>query len=141
MTMARNAWLLVVCLLVLAGCRSGQQRVAHIKAEDAIGPYSGAVRGGDYWFISGQIGKGGGSVEDEANSALDNLEAELERAGLTLDDVVSCTVYLTDIVDYSHFNSVYSKRFRAPYPARACIAVKALPAKARVEIQAVALKR
>jgi 2-iminobutanoate/2-iminopropanoate deaminase len=139
--MARNVWLLLICLLALAGCRSGPQRVEHIKAEDAIGPYSGAVKTGDYCFVSGQIGKGGGSVEDEASSAIDNLEAELERAGLTLDDVVSCTVYLTDIVYYSHFNAVYAKRFKAPYPARACVAVKALPAKARVEIQAIALKR
>ena len=139
--MARHGWPLWICLLVLAACQSGQQRVAHIKAEDAIGPYSGAVMTGDYCFVSGQIGKQGGSVEEEAGAAIDNLEAELERAGLTLDDVVSCTVYLTDIVYYSYFNSVYAKRFKAPYPARACVAVKALPAKARVEIQAIALRR
>jgi 2-iminobutanoate/2-iminopropanoate deaminase len=134
---------LVPALLVLvavAACHT-PERAAHIKAENALGPYSGAVISGDYCFVSGKIGRTSGSVEDETGSALDALEAELGRAGLALDDVVFCQIYLTDILYYSYVNAVYARRFKEPYPARACVAVSALPGKARVEILAVARRR
>ncbi|MHC4082447.1 MAG: RidA family protein, partial [Planctomycetota bacterium] len=71
-------------------------------------------------------------------SALDALEQELARAGLTWSQLVQVTVYLTDIDDYEAFNEVYAARIPEPYPARAAIGVAALPGGARVEIQAIA---
>jgi len=134
-------WLAVLGCLVLTGCNS-TQRVAHIKAENALGPYSDAVISGDYCFLSGQLGTSrNGSFEEEAESAINAVENKLRTAGLALSDVVSATVFLTDINYYSYFNAVYSRRFKAPYPARACIAVKALPGKARVEVQVIAKRR
>ena len=64
-------------------------------------------------------------------------EAQIEG----LADVLSVTVFLTDMGQYSEFNAVYARLFRAPYPARACVAVSALPANLRVEVQAVAARR
>ena len=131
----------LVCILALTACRS-PERAAHIKAENALGHYSSAVLSDDYCFLSGQIGsKRSGPVSEEIASAIDKVENELRRAGLTLSDVVSANVYLTDIVYYSYFNEIYARRFSAPYPARACVAVKALPGKARVEIQVIARRR
>lgn len=130
----------MLCILALTACRS-PERAAHIKAESALGPYSSAVLSDDYCFVSGQIGKRGGPIDEEITTAIDHVENELRRAGLTLSDVVYATVYLTDIVYYSYFNEIYAQRFRAPYPARACVAVKALPGKARVEIQVIARRR
>jgi 2-iminobutanoate/2-iminopropanoate deaminase len=129
--------LTMVCLLSLTACQSGRGLIHH-KDEKALGPYSGSVISGDTCFVSGKIGSRRDSVEEETNTAIDALEAELARAELTLADVVSVTVYMTDIVYYSYVNAVYARRFRDPFPARACVAVKALPGKARVEIQAIA---
>jgi 2-iminobutanoate/2-iminopropanoate deaminase len=110
-------------------------------AEGAIGPYSGAVLDERYCFVSGKIGERGGSFEEEANTAIDALASELARAGLTLGDLMSVTVFLTDMELYGAFNQVYARRLPEPYPARACVAVRELPAGARVEIMAVARRR
>ena len=131
-------WMLaLIGLLSLTACQSGRGLIHH-KDEKALGPYSGSVISGDTCFVSGKIGSRRDSVEEETNTAIDALEAELARAELTLADVVSVTVYMTDIVYYSYVNAVYARRFHDPFPARACVAVKALPGKARVEIQAIA---
>ena len=71
-------------------------------------------------------------------SALDALDGELTRAGSSAQEVVSATVYVTDIALASELNEVWSRRFHEPYPARALVAVSALPGNARVEVQAVA---
>lgn len=109
----------------------------HQPAVSAIGPYSGAVLTEDYIFVSGKIGRGGG-FEAETNTALDAVESELQRAGASLADLVSVTVYLTDMQNYAKFNEIYGSRVPLPYPARTVVAVSALPANALVEIQAVA---
>ena len=75
------------------------------------------------------------------NTALDAVESELARAGATLADLVSVTVYLTDMQNYARFNEIYASRIPPPYPARTVVAVSALPAGALVEIQVVARRR
>ncbi len=126
-------------LAVLASSCVVHRGVEHRPAPGAIGPYSGAVVADSLVFASGKIGsERDGSFAEEAESALDAVEAELERSGLTLADVVSVQVYLTDIGRYAEFNEIYAARFPAPYPARTCVAVAALPAGARVEITATA---
>lgn len=114
---------------------------AYLHADKALGPYSAAVLSGDFCFVSGKIGEVSGSFEEEASSAIDALEHELSRAGLTLGQLVQVTVYLTNIEQYQAFNEVYAARLPEPYPARAVVEVGSLPGDARVEIQAVARRR
>lgn len=114
-------------------------------APQAIGPYSQAVRVGEWLFLSGQIGLDpstgqlvSGGVVAEAERVLDNLRAVLAAAGASLDDVVRTTIYLVDLADFASVNETYGKCFRSPYPARATVGVAALPRAARVEIDAIA---
>ncbi|MFN0058781.1 MAG: Rid family hydrolase [Planctomycetota bacterium] len=107
----------------------------HVPAVNALGPYSAAVWAGDTCYLSGQIGKVGGTFEEEAASALTNVEQVLARVGLTFSHVSSVTVYLTDMSNYAAFNRIYSERLGPPFPARTCVAVAALPANARLELQ------
>ena len=111
----------------------------------AIGPYSSAVWAGDLLYLSGQTPldpKTGelikGDVGVQTNRCFDNLEAVLLDSGLTLDDVVKCNVYLTDMADFAAMNAAYQTRFSKPYPARTTVAVKQLPRDAQVEIEMVA---
>lgn len=132
-----GAGLLLGC--ASSGCASARTR--HLPAQGALGPYSAAVVAGDHVFVSGKIGETGGDFVAEAESALDAVATELAREGLTLADVVSATVYLTDMKTYAEFNRIYARRVPPPYPARTCIAVLALPAGARVEVQVIARAR
>ncbi len=130
----------LLLLLVGNGCQSGGNRLVHRDAPGALGPYSGSVAYGDLIFVSGRIGKRGGSFEDEVMTAIDSIEAELARADASLADVVQSTVFLIDLDRYGEFNTLYGERFGPPYPARACIQVSRLPGNARVEIQVIAVK-
>ncbi|MEX2181065.1 MAG: RidA family protein [Gemmatimonadaceae bacterium] len=114
-------------------------------APAAIGPYSQAVWSGDELLCSGQTpidpGSGRlivGDVAAQTNQVFDNLGAVLREAGLTMDDVIKCNVYLTDMRDFPAMNAAYEARFAAPYPARTTVAVAGLPLGARVEIELVA---
>ncbi len=111
------------------------------QAQRPLGPYSGAVLSGDFCFVAGKIGERGGSFEHEASTAIDAIEGELARAGLSLAHVVQVTVYVTDISNYHDFNEVYASRFDEPYPARAVVGVDDLPGQARVQIQALARRQ
>ncbi|MFN0244884.1 MAG: RidA family protein [Planctomycetota bacterium] len=125
--------------VLVCGCAGSRAR--HLPAHGALGPYSAAVVAGEHMFVSGKIGKTGGDFVTEAESALEAVAADLAREGLTLADVVSATVYLTDMQRYAEFNQVYARKVPPPYPARTCIAVVALPAGARVEVQVIARVR
>lgn len=118
-----------------------REATVHQRDPQALGPYSASVRAGEFVFVSGKIGTPSEDFAREANGALDALAAELSTYGLALEDVVSVTVFLTDMARYADFNALYAARFAAPYPARACVAVAALPAGAAVEIQAIARRR
>jgi 2-iminobutanoate/2-iminopropanoate deaminase len=116
-------------------------------APKAIGPYSQAVRAGDMLFASGQIPLDpatgqlvDGGIEASTERILDNLQAVLKQAGLTLADVVKTTVYLTRGDDFAAMNGVYAKRFGEHRPARSTVIVAALPRGAAVEIDLIALK-
>lgn len=116
------------------------------KAPAAVGPYSQAVKTESLVFASGQIGlvpETGqmveGGVEVQARRCLENLQAVLETAGSSLENVVKATVFLVDMSDFAAVNSIYGEFFRSEPPARACVQVAALPKGALVEIEAVAL--
>jgi 2-iminobutanoate/2-iminopropanoate deaminase len=116
-------------------------------APKAIGPYAQAVDTGGLVFCSGQVGLDpatgrlveGGIVAETAR-AIENLQAVLAAAGLALADVAKTTVFLADLAEFKTMNEVYARYFPAPHPARATVQVAALPAKARVEIEAIAVR-
>jgi 2-iminobutanoate/2-iminopropanoate deaminase len=114
-------------------------------APKAIGPYSQAIWAGDLLYCSGQTPIDPtvgtlieGDVEAQTHRCFDNLQAVVESAGLTMDDVIKCNVYLVDMADFPHMNKAYGTRFSQPYPARTTVAVAGLPLGARVEIELVA---
>jgi 2-iminobutanoate/2-iminopropanoate deaminase len=121
------------------------QEIATQQAPAAVGPYSQAVRCGNLIFISGQLGldpKTGDFVSavtaEQARQALKNIQAVLESVGGTMDNVVKVTVFVVDMAEFSAVNEVYAGFFSAPFPARACVEVAALPKGGRVEIEAIA---
>jgi 2-iminobutanoate/2-iminopropanoate deaminase len=125
-----------------------RETILTTAAPAPIGPYSQAVAAGPYAFFSGQVGldpttkklvKGG--VEEQTRQAMANLAAVLAAAGLTFADVVKTTLFLTDMNDFAAVNTIYGESFEGgPVPARSTVAVAALPAGARFEIEAIALR-
>jgi 2-iminobutanoate/2-iminopropanoate deaminase len=118
------------------------------QAPSAIGPYSQAIESGALVFCSGQIGLdpavgtiAAGGIEHETRRVLENLRAVLAEAGLGLRDVVKTTIFLADLGDFEIVNRVYGEHFEAPYPARSTVQVAALPRKAGIEIEAIAMRR
>jgi len=127
-----------VLLLLLAACGAPMK---HLPAPGALGPYSSGVATGSLVWLSGKIGAAetrSGPFEKELESALDAVAADLAQVDLNWGDVVSVQIQLSDINLYGTLNDVYAKRVPAPYPARSCSAVAALPGGARVEITVVA---
>lgn len=116
-------------------------------APAAIGPYSQACAAGNLLFTSGQIGldpQSGalvpGGIKEQSARALENLLAVLEAGGSSPDMVLKTTCFLANMNDFSAFNEVYGKIFKADaLPARSCFSVAGLPKGALVEIEAVAL--
>ncbi len=115
------------------------------NAPKAIGPYSQAVKVGDFVFTSGQIGLDptttemvAGGTETEARQVLKNLAGVLEAAGATFEDVVKTTIFLADMNDFGLVNAIYAESFRTNLPARSTVQAAHLPKGARVEIEAVA---
>ena len=114
------------------------------RAPAALGPYSQAVRHGDFVFLSGQVaidpasGKlVAGGIEAQARQVFRNLRAVCEAAGRDLDNILKLTIYLVDLGNFAKVNAVMAELFTAPYPARATIGVAALPLGAEVEVEAV----
>ncbi len=107
-----------------------------------VAHYSASYKAGDLLFISGQVGVSEGSLVDgvaaQTTQALANAQTILSDNGLALGDVVKCTVFMTDIENFSIVNDAYAEVFGDHRPSRSAIAVKALPLGALVEIEAVA---
>jgi 2-iminobutanoate/2-iminopropanoate deaminase len=109
-------------------------------------PFSEGVMAGDTLYVAGHIGldaatgQAAGDVETEARLAMDAVKHTVEHAGLTMDDLVSVTVYCTDLDLYDKFNAVYRTYFHARFPTRAFIGVNKLVRGARFEIAGIAAK-
>ena len=109
-------------------------------------PFSDAVRLGDTLYVAGHIGidprtgNAATSPETEARLVMDAVKHTLERAGFTMDDFVSVTVYCTDLSLYDTFNGIYAGYFHGHHPARAFIGVSKLVRGARFEVQGVAVR-
>ena len=115
------------------------------EAPAAIGPYSQAVRSGRFLFCSGQIPldpKSGqivpGDITAQTRRVLDNVAAVLKAEGVTFDNVVKTTIFLTDLGDFQTVNEVYASYFKQNPPARSTVQVSALPKSANVEIEVIA---
>ncbi len=114
------------------------------NAPQAIGPYSQAVETGNLIFISGQVPINpetgdvvSGSIEEQANQVIKNIQNICEAADYGLGDIVKLSIFLTDLGNFSIVNEVMTKHFSEPYPARATIEVSALPLGVDIEIEAI----
>lgn len=123
----------------------GKQAVLSPDAPAPIGPYSQAVRVGDWLYLSGQIpvdpstGKlVEGGIHAQTRQVLQNLQAVLTAVNVSLQDVVKVTIYMVDLDSFQEMNEIYAEYFSPPYPARATVQVSALPKGALIEIEAVA---
>lgn len=114
-------------------------------APAAVGPYSQAVKIGQFVFTAGQIplvpGTGKlveGSIQMQTHQVMKNLTAVLETAGTTIDNVIKTTIFMADLADFAAVNEVYGSYFTGAPPARSTVQVAGLPLGAAVEIEIVA---
>lgn len=121
-------------------------QIATDKAPGAIGPYSQAIDTGSFVFISGQIpvnpatGEIPEGITAQTAQSLANVKAILAEAGLSVDNVVKTTVFLSDMANFVPMNEVYAQVFTAPFPARSAVAVRELPKQVLVEIEVIAVR-
>jgi 2-iminobutanoate/2-iminopropanoate deaminase len=114
-------------------------------APSAIGPYSQGKLAGNLLFASGQIPLNpetgeivGSSIAEQTEQVMKNISAILSSQGLTFDNVIKTSCYLTDMNNFAAFNEVYGKYFHDNLPARTAVAVLALPKNAQVEVEIIA---
>src|SRR5881397_2477679 len=119
--------------------------IATPSAPAALGPYSQAIRSGQFLFVSGQIpidpatgSLVSGTIADQTRRALQNVGEILKAGGASFQQVVRTTVYLADLADFPAMNETYATFFTAPQPARSTIQAANLPKGARIEIDAIA---
>ncbi len=116
------------------------------KAPAAIGPYSQAVLVDGTLYVSGNIPVNpvtGGvpeGIEAQAIQVFENMKSVLAEAGMSFDNVVKTTAFLTNLGNFATFNGIYANYFTAPYPARSCVEVSALPKGVLVEVECIAKK-
>jgi 2-iminobutanoate/2-iminopropanoate deaminase len=124
----------------------GEREVVHSTgAPKAVGPYSQAIRVGDFLFTSGQIPLDPatgqlvpGGIEEQTRRVMENLRAVLEAGGASFDSAVKATIYVIDLGDFAKLNATYATYFTSAPPARSTVQVAALPLGASVEIELVA---
>ncbi|MFZ5518381.1 MAG: RidA family protein [Candidatus Zhuqueibacterota bacterium] len=139
-----------MCLLLTAcsGPTEDSKKVINSpRAPKAIGPYSQAIQVGNTLYCSGQIAMNPetgelvqDSIEAETKQVLDNLGAVLQEAGMDYSDVVSATVFMSNMEFYKQINDVYARYFTEKPPARAAVQVANLPKYVNVEIACIAVK-
>jgi 2-iminobutanoate/2-iminopropanoate deaminase len=123
---------------------SGRQYFTPPGAMASTLPFSEAIQAGDTLYVAGHIGldpktqKAVEGTEAEAHAVLDAVKQTIESAGLHMDDLVSVTVYCTDLTLYDAFNSVYKTYFHGHYPTRAFIGVSSLVRGAHFEVSGIA---
>lgn len=154
--------LLPSLLIFVLGCQSDEERIRALVREElaaamerhaiaagqTVGPYTPAQRVGNFVFTSGQIALdretgqlANTDIDTETRTAIENMLHILRSAGCDSGDVISTTIYLTDMRDYAAMNLIYGGYFEeGNYPARSTVQVAALPRGARIEISAIAYK-
>lgn len=121
-----------------------KQTISTDKAPAAIGPYSQAIRYGDLLFVSGQIALNPetgeivpGDIEAQTKQVMENLQAIIREAGMSLQNVLKCSCFLADMEDFAKFNAVYNIYFAESLPARETVEVGRLPKDVKVEVSAI----
>lgn len=138
----------LACLVSTGAARAEKEVISTDGAPEAIGPYSQAIRVGDTLWLAGQIAIDPATnaliedtgIEAQTRQVLDNLAAVLEAAGMSLDDVVSTSVFLADLDQFGAMNEVYATYFTEASPARATVEVARLPRDVAIEISAIAAR-
>lgn len=125
---------------------SKREIISTPKAPAAVGPYSQAVRVGEFIYTAGQIalvpetGKlVEGDIKAQTRQVMQNIASVLEASGSSLDNIVKTTIFVTDLADFATMNEVYGSFFTSDPPARSTVQVAALPLGANIEIEAVAV--
>jgi len=124
-----------------------KQIINTTSAPAPIGPYNQAVLAGNFLFVSGQVAinpENGElnmpNIEEETHQVMRNLKAVLLEAGLTFDNIVKSSIFLTDMGNFAEVNEIYGKYFTADFPARETVQVSALPKNVNVEISVIAVE-
>jgi 2-iminobutanoate/2-iminopropanoate deaminase len=114
-------------------------------APKAVGPYSQAIKAGDYLFLSGQVGINPvtgklveGGIEAQAKQVFENIRHVLKAKGLKLNDVAKSTVFLKNFDDFATMNGLYEAAFGEHRPARSTVEVARLPLDALIEVECIA---
>lgn len=130
-----------------AQAAEGKEVVSSPDAPAAIGPYSQAIRHGGTLYLAGQLPMdpktkqiSAGTIEEQTKLVLENLKAVLTAAGMTMDDVVSTSVFMKDLNEFPKMNETYATFFKDKPPARATIQAARLPRDVSIEISAIAAK-
>ena len=142
---------LLVTVAVMAGCAMPHHQkdvVATKDAPQAIGPYSQAIKHGPFVFLAGQIPIDpktnqllqNAGIEEQTRLVLDNLKAVLAASGMTMENIVSTSVFMKDLNEFPRMNEVYGSYFKNAPPARATVEVARLPRDVKVEISAIAAR-
>jgi len=138
---------IAISLAATLATAGGERSYVRPSLPDGDGPpFSGAVRVGDTLYLSGDLGldenqKVPATAKAEATLLLDGIKATLEGAGYTMDDLVTVTIYCSDVKHYADFNEIYRSYFTKEFPARAFVGAGTLLFDARFELQAIAVKR
>ena len=138
-----------LAVVVVHGYQSGDGRryiAPRTKADAGLPPFSGAVFAGDTLYLAGELGTDANNKvpenpDAEAKAVLDKIQARLEAAGLTMDDLVSVQIFCSDVSLYPRFNEVYRTYFTKEYPARAFLGSGPLLFGAHFEVMGIAVKR
>lgn len=120
-----------------------------IKPEDApkaLGPYSPAVKLGDFVYLSGQIPLDaqsgdivGDTIEEQTHQVMKNIKAVLKDMGLDYRHIVKTTIFMSDLREFDRLNAVYGSYLEEPFPARSCVQVARLPKDVKVEIECIVI--
>lgn len=140
--------LIMICLVVPVVHSDGNDLVEYFGAASESErqlPFSDAVRVGNLLFLSGKVGNlpgtlelAPGGIQGETRQTLENIKATLERLGSSMEDVVKCTVFLSDIGEWAAMNEVYVQFFPNHPPARSALGASGLALGARTEIECIA---
>lgn len=137
-------------LTVLSINLFAQNKIRVVKtydAPEAIGPYSQAIESNGFLFLSGQIAIDpstnqivGSNIESQTRQIFKNIKAVLKAAGTKMNNVVKCTVFMTDLNEFNKMNKLYEEEFEGHKPARSTVQVARLPKDVLIEIECVAVK-
>ena len=121
-----------------------ERRAVNLPGRSVEAPFSDAILAGDTLYLSGRLGLENGQVpadpQQEARNILDQIQAVLEQAGMTMDDLVSVQVFCSDVAHFGDFNTVYTSYFSSAPPARAFVGSGALLRGARFEVAGIAVR-